>query len=160
MVHKSKTSLENELNFSTSKISRNFSNYSSWHYRSELLPRIYPSSSASNRLDDQRLAEGVFTFLYSPWYRPVHFLCFFSVSECNLIQNAIFTDPSDQSAWFYQRWLLFNGNENESASIIPTLRSELESCQQLYDLEPENKCTFIVLEYYLTCVNMNLFSSV
>ena len=50
--------MENELNFSTSKITKNFSNYSSWHYRSELLPRIYPSTVGETQLDEQKLAEG------------------------------------------------------------------------------------------------------
>ena len=57
--------MENELNFSTSKITKNFSNYSSWHYRSELLPRIYPSTVGETQLDEQKLAEGKHSNIFS-----------------------------------------------------------------------------------------------
>jgi len=120
VVAKSGTTAEDELTFSTLRISTNFSNYSSWHYRSELLPRIYPSSDKETLIDIEKL-----------------------IDECNLVQNATFTDPNDQSPWFYQRWLLFSGSENESMEGKTSLRSivsnELELCKQLYELEPKNK---------------------
>lgn len=148
IVARSKTTLENELNFSTSKITRNFSNYSSWHYRSELLPRIYPSTDGPTLLDQQKLAEGILLLIKSVRVFQTQSTFLGDDEECNLVQNAVFTDPNDQSAWFYQRWLLFSGEEKQStpsSSLMSTLKNELESCQQLYDLEPNNKCRLLLL---------------
>lgn len=82
VVKKCNVSCEEELNYSTDLIENNFSNYSAWHYRSTLLPKIHFDASKGSIKEDVLL------------------------QEFELIKNAVFTDPDDQSAWFYHRFLL------------------------------------------------------
>ncbi|XP_046842365.1 geranylgeranyl transferase type-2 subunit alpha-like isoform X2 [Xenia sp. Carnegie-2017] len=84
VVKQAQISAEKEFQYTSDKIRENFSNYSSWHYRSKLLPKIHPASAD----DGERIEENAL------------------LEEFQLVQNAFFTDPNDQSAWFYHRWLL------------------------------------------------------
>lgn len=85
---------DEELKFTLKKVEANFSNYSAWHYRSSLLPIVHPSS------DRNSVAEEIL------------------LKEYDLVQNAVFTDPSDQSAWFYHRWLLGRGEKPLKLNLL------------------------------------------
>lgn len=90
---------ENELNFTMEMIESNFSNYSAWHYRSKLF-------SAAGK-DEECI----------------------KISELSLVESAAFTDPSDQSAWIYQRWLI----------------GKLEPSKYIYKVSQINNTVYLLL---------------
>lgn len=67
---------QDELNYSTEKIDENFSNYSAFHHRSVYIQRI--GIAARDIVE----------------------------SEFEIIENAIYTEPDDQSSWWYHQFLL------------------------------------------------------
>ncbi|KAI3726568.1 hypothetical protein L1987_66366 [Smallanthus sonchifolius] len=74
---------EKELQFTTDMINDNFSNYSAWHNRSVLLSHLLEKKVVG--------------------YFPKEI---FLKEEYEFVRNAVFTDPDDQSGWFYHLWLL------------------------------------------------------
>jgi geranylgeranyl transferase type-2 subunit alpha len=75
VVIQGKFSLLDEFAFTTKKITENFSNYSAWHLRSDLITRIWSGEELKERLE----------------------------KEFEFVQNAFYTDATDQSPWFYYR---------------------------------------------------------
>lgn len=94
VCHKAEVKPSDELNFTLKKIEANFSNYSAWHYRSSLLPKIY-EGKVKGSVKEEKLLE-----------------------EYELVQNAAFTDPNDQSVWFYHRWLLGRAQKPLQINLI------------------------------------------
>ncbi|PRQ21176.1 putative protein geranylgeranyltransferase type II [Rosa chinensis] len=72
-----------ELDYTTEMIENNFSNYSAWHNRSVLLSSLLKKEAPGFFPKEKVLNE-----------------------EYGIVQQAIFTDPDDQSGWFHYRWLL------------------------------------------------------
>lgn len=72
-----------ELEYTTKMIKSNLSNFSAWHNRSQLIPRLLQDQGA----DSQRRSN-----LFD--------------DEFKLITTALYTDPYDQSLWFYHQYLM------------------------------------------------------
>lgn len=105
--------LENEWKFTTEKIHQNFSNGSAFHYRSKLLPLLlhFDSTSVSSAARSK-----------SEWVR----------DELELIRNAIFTEPDDQTSWWYFRFILAWANPLSPFSKSSPLTNEQEVHVQEY----------------------------
>ncbi|VDM60992.1 unnamed protein product [Angiostrongylus costaricensis] len=72
-----------ELEFSNRLIAQNFSNYSAWHYRAALHLKVGRTNENLKKLDEMTIND-----------------------ELKKVTSAFFTDPDDQSAWVYTRFLL------------------------------------------------------
>lgn len=105
-----------ELKYTTKKIESNFSNFSAWHQRTKVLMLLWESK----QLDPTKSKE----------------------DEFELVRNAMYTDPNDQSVWIYHRWLIGQG---ENPSILDR---EIESIQELLNEQPDSKWCMESLVHY------------
>lgn len=118
---------EDELQYSAEKIQENFSNYSAFHHRSLFLKRSGQSVRAA------------------------------LANELTIVENAIFTEPDDQSAWWYHQFLLRwaleelqqvqHQHQQESGAelaewLATLLQQQLELVGGLFELE-EN-CAWVI----------------
>ncbi|KAL5559960.1 hypothetical protein UlMin_036171 [Ulmus minor] len=88
---------EDELNYTTDMINNNFSNYSAWHNRSVLLSNLLEKKVQGFFLKETVLND-----------------------EYELVHQALFTDPDDQSGWFYYLWLLDQTVKTDSPLLVST----------------------------------------
>jgi len=107
-----------EFAYTTKKIEANFSNFSAWHQRS----KIYPLLWESDALDHKKSRE----------------------DEFELVRNAMYTDPEDQSVWVYHRWLVGSG---EDAGL---LKREIQAIKELLEEEAGSKWCLESLVHYQT----------
>lgn len=75
---------EEELQYTADMVNRKLSNFSAWHQRSILLPRVLNERNATESERRDVLEE-----------------------ELNMIQEALI-DPNDQSLWFYHQFLMYS----------------------------------------------------
>ncbi|KAL7749038.1 Rab geranylgeranyltransferase [Sorochytrium milnesiophthora] len=129
--------IRSEFAYTGSKIAQSTVNYSAWHYRSTLIEEI----ARHKDLLASVLESPASTDQSSP-------LDCLIQQESELIHNAIFTEPSDQSSWLHLRWLyqFATRNTNDHTAL---LRRELEVVQELRDMEPDSILTLSTLRWLL-----------
>ncbi|KAL7461753.1 hypothetical protein ACHAXS_002161 [Conticribra weissflogii] len=133
-----------EWDFTTSKIEDNFSNGSAFHYRSKLLPLVLKS----------RLADALEGVQGSMNFKQI---CFETLKLAreewdSILLNAIFTEPDDQTPWWYHRFIVswakpqFDGHVDSGDGVCEEVAEEYEgllydmvdSLRELLEIEKEN----------------------
>ncbi|EFA84705.1 protein geranylgeranyltransferase type II [Heterostelium album PN500] len=125
---RSNIALKKEFDYTTVKIEQNFSNYSAWHQRSALLPKMYTEPTEL-------------------------FDCL--VQEFELVRNAAFTEPKDQSTWIYHKWLVGTIKTIPNCNYKEVLEGEIVAINELLEIEPDCKWPI----YTLLTLKMELGNS-
>ncbi|KAK9917835.1 hypothetical protein WJX75_008732 [Coccomyxa subellipsoidea] len=148
---------EEEERYSMDCINANFSNFSAWHARTVLLPQIHAAQPTTS-LADLLAADNSQPSTAAPG-RPGPIPRWALGQELDLVQQATFTDPEDQSAWVYHRWLLSQlmahltpsdskgqASLQEAKAIRDVLSKEIVRCEVLLESEPDrSKCKWPLL---------------
>lgn len=103
-----KSMVEEEFKFTTDKIKGDLSNFSAWHSRSRLIPRLLDERQAGNQERRSFLEE-----------------------ELAFIHDALNVGPEDQSLWFYHQFLMASFTPGNEQYAIVTDFSTTEKIDHL-----------------------------
>lgn len=103
---------EPEFEYTTKMINSNLSNFSAWHNRGQLIPRL---------LDEREADDTARRKLYD--------------KEFELITQALYTDPYDQSLWFYHQYLM--STLDESNPKRPIILQSVSNADREHYLDQE-----------------------
>ncbi|UJR10871.1 hypothetical protein I4U23_015058 [Adineta vaga] len=153
---------QNELQLCKKYLEHDERNFHCWAYRYYLLERVCPSTSSSSSSDLESFYDKELDFLrsiiginlsnYSAWHyrskyldkllehNPSRRLSLLAI-EWQLVLSAVYTDCSDQAAWFYLRWLLFKQLGNEAISED----EHIKPLEELDEIDPNNKWCMLAL---------------
>lgn len=128
-----------EIEYTTSKINNNISNFSAWHNRSNLITQLnllvrLSSAMNSDSTSDHDLQPSIPIQFSSPYQTLIH--------ELELTKTGMYMDADDSLVWLYLQWLLTNKDFVESLrsgqspqSYHSVLRQQLQDVEELNQLE-------------------------
>jgi len=108
-------------------IEDNFSNYSAWHHRSIFLPKAF---GQQEELRAQIL------------------------DEFEKVKSAFYTEPEDQSAWFYHRWLVGILKKRSPENLEEILKDQLVACEELLTVEEDCKWAMLTQVFLMKELQM------
>ncbi|KAI5960362.1 BET4 [Candida pseudojiufengensis] len=114
-----------EFDYTTSKIQTDFSNFSAWHNRTKLIPRILNLVKVTNT--DNELFKNPLNILHN---------------DLEMIKTGIYMSPEDNSVWLYLYWLLtdpiFVNSFQSKENYIKLLEEQISLIREVNDLEIED----------------------
>ena len=123
---------QSEFEYTTQMINSDLSNFSAWHHRSRVLPRLLHEKNADDKTRQKFLDD-----------------------ELSLVERALYTGDNDQSPWFYHQYLMCTFDEHcASRSMAPDLsreerlqyvQDEIEKVMDMLDGAEDNKWIYLSL---------------
>lgn len=145
---------EDEFKYTTRMIESNLSNFSAWHNRSKLIPRLLDERKADDTARRSFLDNGTLWY----WNRLIYNTN--SSLELVLIQRGLWTDSNDQSLWFYHQYLMCTFDPKHApksmASFLTTderltyVKSELANLLDMLDGAEDCKWIYKALIHLCT----------
>jgi geranylgeranyl transferase type-2 subunit alpha len=146
--------IRSEFEYTSQRIEKNFSNCSAFHYRSKLIDLV---------LDADLRAEGISRNEEGEAYQVRLDM---SRGELEMVQSAVFTEPDDQTAWWYHRFVLAwarpkpleHWTDQDAAAeamelFAEVLEEEKESIRELLEAE-SGKCKWGLLALHMVLTDL------
>lgn len=122
-----------EFNYTTSKVQRDFSNFSAWHNRAKLIPKVYDLVQSFNGDVPEEYQQQCELF-QQPHSVLTH--------DLDMIKTGIYMSPEDTSVWSYLYWLLtdefFMKGYTQEGEYLKVLEQQVKEISELNELEKED----------------------
>lgn len=133
-----------EITYTTRHIEKNHSNFSSWHQRSLVYTKLWAENPESKKgvLDKGRSFECSISHSIAGSSTHPIVINTDPATEFELVKQALWMVPDDQSGWIYHRWLIGAGEDPK------VLEREIEMIEELQQEEPESRWVLNSLVHY------------